>query len=115
MRLPLVVSASEGIAVGPFARQAGPGWKVPEQAELAVAYGAALARPSVDVERIVQAKGRAELDRAIDEARDEALTRAVSAGAAPGSARVTDTIVNALSYLPDGLFRVEIRAEGAIM
>ncbi|WP_371778468.1 hypothetical protein [Streptosporangium subroseum] len=115
VRLPLVVSASEGVAVGPYARQAGPGWQVPEQAELAVAYGAALARPTVDVERIVQARGRAELDRALDVARDEALTRAVSAGAAPGSARVTDTIVNPLSYLPDGLFRVVVTAEGAIL
>jgi hypothetical protein len=39
----------------------------------------------------------------------------VSAGAAPGSARVTDTIVNPLSYLPDGLFRVVVTAEGAIL
>jgi hypothetical protein len=115
VRLPLIVPASEGIAVGHFAHQAGPGWQVPEQAKLAVAYGATLARPTVEVERIVQARGRAELDRELDATRDEALTRAVSAGAAPGSARVVTTTVNPLSYLPDGLFRIELMAEGAIL
>ncbi|WP_031164520.1 hypothetical protein [Streptosporangium roseum] len=110
--LPMLVSAPGGVAVGPFAREAGAGWQVPERAELAVAYGAALAGPAAEVERIVHARGRAELDRAIDDARDEALTRVVSAGAAPGSARVATTVVNPLSYLPDGLYRVQVKAEG---
>ncbi|MDP9869931.1 MULTISPECIES: hypothetical protein [Streptosporangium] len=111
--LPMSVQAPGGVAVGPRAREAGPGWQVPERAELAVAYGAALAGPTAEVERIVHARGRAELDRAIDDARDEALTRVVSAGAAPGSARVATTVVNPLSYLPDGLYRVQVKAEGA--
>ncbi|GAA2852885.1 hypothetical protein GCM10010517_10650 [Streptosporangium fragile] len=111
--LPLTVEADTGVAVGPLAGEAGPGWTVPGRAELAVAYGAALAAPVAEVERIVQARGRAELDRALDDARDEALTRVVSAGAAPGSARVAATTVNPLSYLPDGLYRVRVTAEGA--
>ncbi|YCK36978.1 hypothetical protein ACNF49_23860 [Actinomadura sp. ATCC 39365] len=80
---------------------------------LAAAYGAALARPEAQVERIVQARGRAELDRALQDARDEALTRVVSAGAAPGFARIAETTVNPLSYLPDGFYRVRVTAEGA--
>ncbi|GAA1640229.1 hypothetical protein GCM10009733_041700 [Nonomuraea maheshkhaliensis] len=77
-----------------------------------VAYGAALGRPRAYVERIVQARGRAELDRALQDARDEALTRAVSAGAEPGAATITETTVNPLSYLPDGLYRVRVTADG---
>ncbi|MFC4010501.1 hypothetical protein ACFOY2_24960 [Nonomuraea purpurea] len=80
--------------------------------EMAAAYGAALGRPEAQVERIVQARGRAELDRVLQEARDEALTRVVSAGAAPGSARIAETTANPLSYLPDGLYRVRVTAEG---
>ncbi|SEH01953.1 hypothetical protein SAMN05444920_1239 [Nonomuraea solani] len=79
---------------------------------VAAAYGAALGRPEARVERIVQARGRAELDRVLQHARDEALTRVVSAGAAPGSARIAETTVNPLSYLPDGLYRVRVLAEG---
>ncbi|NUW42656.1 hypothetical protein [Nonomuraea rhodomycinica] len=80
--------------------------------DVVAAYGATLGRPQARVERIVQARGRAELDRALADVGDEALTRAVSAGAAPGSARITETTVNPLSYLPDGLYRVRVTAEG---
>ncbi|MFI7133244.1 hypothetical protein ACIBQ1_46735 [Nonomuraea sp. NPDC050153] len=85
---------------------------VPE--EVAAAYGAAIGRPEAQVERIVQARGRAELDRVLQDARDEALTRVVSAGALPGSARIAETTVNPLSYLPDGLYRVRVTAEGTM-
>ncbi|MEU8360141.1 hypothetical protein AB0C27_29430 [Nonomuraea sp. NPDC048882] len=91
------------------------GWEVPDGVVpdgVAAAYGAALGRPRAYVERIVQARGRAELDRALQDARDEALTRAVSAGAAPGAATITETTVNPLSYLPDGLYRVRVTADG---
>jgi hypothetical protein len=81
---------------------------------VAAAYGAVLGRPEAQVERIVQARGRAELDRVLQDARDEVLTRVVSAGAAPGSARIAETTVNPLSYLPDGLYRVRVTAEGAV-
>ncbi|GAA4099963.1 hypothetical protein [Nonomuraea soli] len=77
------------------------------------AYGATLAVPMAGVERIVRARGTAELDRAVSDAQDEALTRVLSAGAVPGSARVSSVAVNPLSYLPDGLFRLRVRAEGA--
>ncbi|MEV4066589.1 hypothetical protein [Nonomuraea dietziae] len=80
--------------------------------DVAAAFGAALAGPLAEVERIVQARGRAELDRALADARDEALTRVVSAGAAPGSARIGEVTVNPLSYLPDGLYRVRVTAAG---
>lgn len=79
---------------------------------VAAAFGAALGRPEAQVERIVQARGRAELDRVLQDARDEALTRVVSAGAAPGSATIAETTVNPLSYLPDGLYRVRVTAGG---
>jgi hypothetical protein len=79
---------------------------------VAIAYGAALAEPEAQVERIVVARGRAELDRALQEAGDEALTRVLSAGGAPGSARIVDTTVNPLSYLPEGLYRIRITAMG---
>ncbi|KAB8195269.1 hypothetical protein FH608_012945 [Nonomuraea phyllanthi] len=82
--------------------------------EVAAAYGAAIGRPEARVERIVQARGRAELDRVLQDARDEALTRVVSAGALPGSARIAETTVNPLSYLPDGLYRVRVTAEGTV-
>ncbi|GAA2207584.1 hypothetical protein GCM10009850_030420 [Nonomuraea monospora] len=89
---------------------------VPEEVEVpdgvATAYGAALGRPEAHVERIVQARGRAELDRVLRDARDEALTRVVSAGAAPGSAGIDEVTVNPLSYLPDGLYRVRVTAGG---
>ncbi|WP_143043968.1 hypothetical protein [Nonomuraea jiangxiensis] len=81
--------------------------------EVTAAYGAALGRPEAQVERIVQARGRAELDRELQGVRDEVLTRVVSAGAAPGSARVAETTVNPLSYLPHGLYRIRVMAEGA--
>ncbi|MFI6597479.1 hypothetical protein ACIBHX_14590 [Nonomuraea sp. NPDC050536] len=80
---------------------------------VAAAYGAALAGPAAEVERIVLARGRAELDRALREAREEALTRVVSAGAVPGSAHISSSTVNPLSYLPDGLYRVRVTADGA--
>ncbi|MFC4121032.1 hypothetical protein [Nonomuraea zeae] len=82
--------------------------------EVAAAFGAALGRPEAQVERIVQARGRAELDRVLQDVRDEVLTRVVSAGAAPGSARIAETTVNPLSYLPDGLYRVRVTAQGAV-
>ncbi|MFG2074832.1 hypothetical protein [Nonomuraea maritima] len=80
--------------------------------ELAAAYGATLGRPVAQVERIVQARGQVELDRELQRARDEALTRVVSAGAAPGSAWIAETMVNPMSYLPDGLYRVRVKGEG---
>lgn len=81
---------------------------------VAAAYGAARGQPVALVERIVQARGRAELERVLQDARDEALTRVVSAGAAPGSARIAETTVNPLSYLPDGLYRVRVTADGRL-
>ncbi|MFB4291341.1 hypothetical protein ACBI99_27080 [Nonomuraea sp. ATR24] len=81
--------------------------------DAAAAFGATAGGPEAQVERIVRALGRAELDRALRDAEDEVLTRVVSAGAAPGSARVVETTVNPLSYLPDGLYRVRVTAEGA--
>ncbi|GAA3467312.1 hypothetical protein [Nonomuraea roseola] len=100
---------SEAVSPGSVAG-AGEGGAVPPGA--AAAFGAALAGPLAEVERIVQARGRAELDRALADARDEALTRVVSAGAAPGSARIGEVTVNPLSYLPDGLYRVRVTAAG---
>ncbi|MBF8188211.1 hypothetical protein ITP53_21250 [Nonomuraea sp. K274] len=82
--------------------------------EVAAAYGAAIGRPEARVERIVQAHGRAELERALQDARDEVLTRVVSAGAAPGSAWIAETTVNPLSYLPHGIYRVRVAAEGVL-
>ncbi|MEV0584272.1 hypothetical protein AB0I67_15140, partial [Nonomuraea sp. NPDC050310] len=106
--LPTVEQDTPGL--GRSGLDGGPG--VPEP-EVAAAYGAVLAWPRAGVERIVRARGKAELDRALQDARDEALTRVVSAGAAPGSARVVVTGVNPLSYLPDGLYRLHVVAEGA--
>ncbi|NRQ39709.1 hypothetical protein HII36_48955 [Nonomuraea sp. NN258] len=101
---------------GGLGPEASAAWDVPAGGlpdEVVMAYGAALGGPQAQVERIVQARGRAELDRALQDARDEVLTRVVSAGAAPGSARVAETTVNPLSFLPDGLYRVRVAAEGA--
>ncbi|TYB66812.1 hypothetical protein FXF51_17150 [Nonomuraea sp. PA05] len=99
---------SGGVASGGVAASGEAG--VPDG--VATAYGAALGRPEAHVERIVQARGRAELDRVLRDARDEALTRVVSAGAAPGSAGIDEVTVNPLSYLPDGLYRVRVTAGG---
>ncbi|MCA2225515.1 hypothetical protein [Nonomuraea aurantiaca] len=84
-----------------------------DRPDAAVAFGATLAVPVAEVERIVQARGRAELDRELGDARDEALTRVVSAGAVPGSARIEEMTVNPVSYLPDGLYRVRVTAAGS--
>lgn len=109
-----VNNAADGVSDVAEHAAAEHGSRAPESvAAFVVAFGAALAQPMAGVERIVQARGRAELDRALGDARDEALTRVVSAGAAPGSARIAATTVNPLSYLPDGLYRVRVRAEGA--
>ncbi|MFC5824017.1 hypothetical protein [Nonomuraea insulae] len=107
-RFPLVcdLGAAASLARGRAAAAA----EVPD--EVAAAFGAVLGRPEAQVERIVQARGRAELDRVLQDARDEALTRVVSAGAAPGSATIEETTVNPLSYLPDGLYRVRVTAGG---
>ncbi|WP_181448510.1 hypothetical protein [Nonomuraea aridisoli] len=86
---------------------------VPVPDDEAAAYGATLGRPEAQVERIVQARGQAELDRELQRARDEALTRVVSAGAAPGSAQIAETTVNPMSYLPVGLYRVRVIGQGA--
>ncbi|MGW5685530.1 hypothetical protein [Nonomuraea sp. NPDC003754] len=114
-RYPLVC-ARGGTAAALRGRPAPPtaagGDPSPDPAGEAAAYGATLASPVAGVERIVRARGRAELDREVDDARDEALTRVVSAGAAPGSARIEALTVNPLSYLPDGLYRVRVTAEG---
>ncbi|MEU7857440.1 hypothetical protein [Nonomuraea sp. NPDC049141] len=88
----------------------GTAWPTPEQA---AAFGAPLTAPMAAVERIVRARGTAELDNAVADAQDEALARVISAGAAPGSAHIAATAVNPLSYLPDGLYRLRISARGA--
>ncbi|MFD1930189.1 hypothetical protein ACFSKW_01740 [Nonomuraea mangrovi] len=111
-RYPLVCAA--GATAAAVRGGAGPGTPHQDADRLraAVAFGATLADPMAGVERIVQARGRAELDRELGDARDEALTRVVSAGAVPGSARVGEMTVNPLSYLPDGLYRVRVTATG---
>ncbi|MGW9120731.1 hypothetical protein ACWGRV_29680 [Streptomyces sp. NPDC055663] len=79
----------------------------------AAAYGAARADTRVELEQVVVAPGRAELDRVIALARDQALARVVSAGAAPGGARIARTVHTPVSYLPGGVHRIRVRAVGA--
>ncbi|MEV0577337.1 hydantoinase/oxoprolinase family protein [Streptomyces sp. NPDC050392] len=73
---------------------------------------AARADCGVEVEQIVVATGRAELEALLDTACGHALSRAVAAGAAPGSVRVDRMTHAPVSYLPAGVHRVRIRATG---
>lgn len=76
------------------------------------AHGATLTAPTAAVVRIVQARGATELDAVLADAKDEALARVLSAGAAPDSVRIGATTVNPLSYLPDGMYLVQVTAVG---
>ncbi|MGW8886145.1 hydantoinase/oxoprolinase N-terminal domain-containing protein [Streptomyces sp. NPDC055749] len=79
----------------------------------AAAHGAAHADIRVELEQVVVAPGRAELDRLLGLARDQALARVVSAGAAPGGARIARVVHTPVSYLPGGVHRIRVRAVGA--
>ncbi|WP_158880440.1 hydantoinase/oxoprolinase N-terminal domain-containing protein [Amycolatopsis anabasis] len=102
---------SNALAVGD-APPALPGWRQVPYAPLAGAIGAATAEPAAEVERIVLAIGDAELRQELDDTRGEALAKVISAGADPATARVVTSACNPISYLPDGVYRVFVQAEG---
>ncbi|MFB6779047.1 hypothetical protein ACFCX0_16870 [Streptomyces sp. NPDC056352] len=95
-----------------YAGGAAPHFGGDREAISAAAYGAARADTRVELEQVVVAPGRAELDRLIGLARDQALARVVSAGAAPGGARVARAVHTPVSYLPGGVHRIRVRAVG---
>ncbi|MGW2077442.1 hypothetical protein ACWCOW_11020 [Streptomyces sp. NPDC001939] len=65
-----------------------------------------------EIERIVSAAGRAELDHLLDATRGHALAQAVAAGAAPGTVRVRSFAHAPVAYLPAGVHRVTVQAVG---
>ncbi|MFJ5044164.1 hydantoinase/oxoprolinase N-terminal domain-containing protein [Streptomyces sp. NPDC088719] len=83
----------------------------PDSADDAARF-AARADCGVEIEQIVVATGRAELEALLEAARGHALSRAVAAGATPGSVRVDRSTHTPVSYLPAGVHRVRIRATG---
>ncbi|MFF6901029.1 hydantoinase/oxoprolinase family protein [Streptomyces hydrogenans] len=74
---------------------------------------AARADCRIEVEQVISAAGRAELDQALAAVRDHALSRCVAAGAAPGSVRIESLAHAPVAYLPAGVHRVTVRAAGA--
>ncbi|MFE7514032.1 hydantoinase/oxoprolinase family protein [Streptomyces sp. NPDC057540] len=74
---------------------------------------AAGAECRVELEQVVSAAGRAELDQSLSAVRDHALSRCVAAGAAPGSVRIEGLAHAPVAYLPAGVHRVTARAVGA--
>ncbi|MEV6355731.1 hydantoinase/oxoprolinase family protein [Streptomyces hydrogenans] len=67
----------------------------------------------IEVEQVISAAGRAELDQSLAAVRDHALSRCVAAGAAPGSVRIESLTHAPVAYLPAGVHRVTVRAAGA--
>ena len=84
---------------------------VPEQAGVANAIGAAIARVSGEVDRIFSydSVGR---EAALDEARREATGAAIAAGADTHSVHIVDVEELPLQYLPGGAVRVRVKAVG---
>ncbi|MFD4373889.1 hydantoinase/oxoprolinase family protein [Streptomyces sp. NPDC058486] len=74
---------------------------------------AATADCRVELEQVISAAGRAELDQSLDAVRDHALSRCVAAGAAPGAVRIESLAHAPVAYLPAGVHRVTVRAAGA--
>jgi hypothetical protein len=79
----------------------------------AAALGAAHAHPMAEFEQVIVAGGREELAAAVALVQDQALSRVVAAGAAPESAQVSETTQAPVSYLPEGVHRIRVRAVGA--
>ncbi|MER5985790.1 hydantoinase/oxoprolinase family protein [Streptomyces sp. NPDC001787] len=73
---------------------------------------AARADCRAEIEHIVSAAGRAELDQLLDAARGHALSLAIAAGAAPATVRVRTLTHAPVAYLPAGVHRVTVQATG---
>ncbi|MFE7156884.1 hydantoinase/oxoprolinase family protein [Streptomyces sp. NPDC057636] len=73
---------------------------------------AARADCRAEIEHIVSAAGRAELDHLLDDARGHALSLAIAAGAAPATVRVRTLTHAPVAYLPAGVHRVTVQATG---
>ncbi|MBO1329781.1 hydantoinase/oxoprolinase family protein [Streptomyces sp. VRA16 Mangrove soil] len=76
------------------------------------ARDAAGAECRAEIERIVSAAGRAELDQLLEATRGHTLARAVTAGAAPGTVRLRSFAHAPVAYLPAGVHRVTAQAVG---
>ncbi|MGW6710607.1 hypothetical protein ACWGDE_37735, partial [Streptomyces sp. NPDC054956] len=85
----------------------------PAAAIAAAAYGAARSDVVAEVDQVVVAGSRGELDRLLGLAREQALARVVAAGAAPDTARVAFAAHTPVSYLPEGVHRLRVRAAGS--
>ncbi|WP_405833465.1 hydantoinase/oxoprolinase family protein [Streptomyces sp. NBC_00105] len=85
----------------------------PEAAIAAAGYGAARSDIVAEVDQVVVAGGRGDLDRLLGLARDQALARVLAAGAAPATARVAFAAHTPVSYLPEGVHRLRVRAVGS--
>ncbi|MBM7520437.1 hydantoinase/oxoprolinase N-terminal domain-containing protein [Nocardioides nitrophenolicus] len=85
----------------------------PEHHEVANAVGAAVARVSGEVDRVVTATGAGARD-AVDAAAQEAVDRAIAAGARPSTVQVVDTVRLPLNYLPGEAYRVRVKAVGEL-
>ncbi|MEU4090659.1 hydantoinase/oxoprolinase family protein [Streptomyces aureus] len=73
---------------------------------------AARADCRAELEHIVSAAGRAELDQMLEAARGHALSLAIAAGAAPGTVRIKALTHAPVAYLPAGVHRVTVQATG---
>lgn len=87
--------------------------RVPADPLALTALGAAVSAPLAEVEMVALAGGSAELDQTLAMACDEALARVVAAGAAPGSATIAAAGHAPVSYLPEGIHLIRVRAVGA--
>ncbi|WP_328971772.1 hydantoinase/oxoprolinase family protein [Streptomyces sp. NBC_00239] len=86
----------------------------PAAAIAAAAYGAACSEIVAEVDQVAVAGGSGELERLLGLARDQALARVVAAGAAPDTARIAFAAHTPVSYLPEGVHRLRVRAAGSL-
>lgn len=87
---------------------------VPPHAELANAYGAAIADVSGSVDLMFRYQDRPR-DECLAEARTQAVTRAIEAGADPDDVRVSSMTELPLTYIPGEAARVTVRAVGRLL
>lgn len=87
---------------------------VPDNANVANAIGACIAKVGGEVDKVYSYDqlGR---DTALDLARQEAINAAIKAGGAPDSVEVTDIEELPLQYVPGGSVRVRVKAAGDLV
>ncbi len=82
---------------------------IPENYNVANAYGAALAEISCTIERVVVLDDR---EKILDEMKEHALQLAIERGADPYHTKIVDRVIIPYHYMPNPLARVSMKASG---